>query len=95
MQPNLPVGAPAHLDALLQFGLVGRRDGQRQRGAQQGRPTRRLQIAEQVASLLRALVALVGNALVAVGLRPNDLVGILDAAAREANGERHWAGSER
>ena len=46
---------------------------------------RRLQVGQQVARVLRAVVAAVGDALVAAGLGARDLVGVLDAAAHEAH----------
>ena len=57
----------------------------------------RLEIGEEVPRLLGALVAEVRDALVAVGLGADDLVGILDTAANQAEGEivREVAGVER
>ena len=58
---------------------------------------RRLQVGEQVARVLRAVVAAVGDALVAPGLGAGDLVGVLHAAAHEAHREvvRQVAGAQR
>jgi hypothetical protein len=70
----------------------------------------RLQVPEQVARGLRALVALVAGALVAVVLRPQDLIRVLDApphephrrpvgqearVEREVDGKRQGVGNPR
>ena len=92
VQADLAVGAAAHLDALLEPFLVRGADGDRQRRAQERRLARGLQVGEQVARVLRALVAQVGDPLVAVGLGPHDLVGVLDPAPRDP--QRELVGQE-
>ena len=87
MQPHLAVCAPAELHPLLERLLLRGRDSDRERRAQQRRPARGLQVREQVARLLGALVSLVARALLPVGLGLKDLVGVLNAAAREAQRE--------
>src|SRR5439155_3959600 len=57
VQADLPVCAPAHLDALLQLLIAFGPHGYGERGPQQRRTGRGLQVCEQVARLLRALVA--------------------------------------
>src|SRR5207253_10528757 len=83
----LTEGAPAHLDAALELGLIGCPDRDRERRAQERRATRGLQIREQIASLLGALVADVRDPLLAVGLCPHDLLGLLAPAPREPPSE--------
>ncbi len=83
MQPDLAVGTPTHLDTFLEHALISRADRNRERRAQQRWPTRCLQIREQVSRLLGPLVAKVRHALLAVGLRAHDLVGVLDLPARQ------------
>ena len=87
MQADLTVGASAHLHAPLQLGFVARRDSDRDRRAQQRRPARCLQVGQKIASLLRALEAEIGDALLAVGLRTHDLVRVLDPAPRDPQRE--------
>ena len=92
MQPDLAVGPPAHLHARLELLLAFGRDRDRQGRAKQRRTTRRLQIGQQVARLLRALVAEVGGALLPVGLRPQDLVCVLNLSPRDS--QRQLVGQE-
>ena len=83
VQADLAVGAPRHLHALLQLLLAAGADRDRERRSEQRRSAGGLQVGEQVARLLRALVAEVGDALLAVGLRLDDLVGVLDPPPRD------------
>ena len=84
VQADLAVGAPRHLHALLQLLLVLGADRDRERRPQQRRAAGGLQVGEQVACLLRALIAEVGDALLAVGLRAHDLIGVLDPPPRDS-----------
>ena len=83
VQANLAEGAAAHLDAPLELSLVGGSDGDHERRPQQRRATGGLQVGQQVPRFLGALEAEIGGALLPVGLRPQDLVGVLDAAPGE------------
>ena len=88
VQADLAVGPPAHLHAPLELSLAGGRHRDRQGPSQQRRTARGLQVAQQVARLLRALVAEIGNALLALGLGAHDLVCVLDPFARDPQRER-------
>ncbi len=92
MQAYLTVGAPAHLHALLQLLLAAGRNSDRERRAQQRRLARCLQVCEQVPRLLRALVAHVGDPLLPAGLRPHDLIGVLDPPSGDP--QRQLVGQE-
>ncbi len=83
VQMDLPVRAPDHLHALLELLLLARAHRDRERRPQQRRTAGGLQIGEQIPCLLRALIAEVRHALIAVGLGPDDLIGVLDAPARD------------
>ena len=87
MQANLAVGAAAHLHAALELGLA-RRPRRRARtspATTEGgwRPADRT-VGPSLPGCARAEV---GGTLLALGLRAQDLVGVLDAATRHPDGE--------
>ena len=86
MQPDLPEGSPAGLDTALELGLSVGSHVNRERRPQQGRMACRLEIRQEVPRFLVALVAEVRDPLVPVGLGADDLVGVLDTAANQAEG---------
>ena len=86
MQRDLAEGPTAGGNAALELVGVGGGDGHRETRAQQRRVAGRLQVPQQVASGLRALIALVAGPLVAVVLGAQDLVGVLDAPPHEPHG---------
>ena len=88
VQLDLAVGAPDHFHALLELLRLAGADRDGERGPQQRRPAGGLQVGQQVASLLGALVAEVGNSLVTVGLGPHDLIGVLDPPPCDPQRER-------
>ena len=81
--------------AALELRLASGADGECDRRAQQRRPARRLQVGQQVARFLGALVAQVRDSLLAHGLGASDLIGVLDLAARDPHRQARWAGSAR
>ena len=86
MQRDLAEGPTAGGDAALELVGVGGGDGHGEARAQQRRVAGRLQVPQQVAGGLRALVALVAGPLVAVVLGAQDLIGVLDAPPHQPHG---------
>jgi hypothetical protein len=86
MQRDLAEGPPAGRHPALELVGLGGGDRYREACSEQGWATRGLQIAEQVACGLGALVALVAGPLVAVVLGAQDLIGVLDAPAHQPHG---------
>ena len=80
---HLTICAPGRLDAALELRGVcgGHRYGER--CTQERRLALGLKLGEQVTRLLRAVVAPIRDALIALGLGAGDLVGVLNAAAHE------------
>ena len=87
MQRDLAVRPAAHLDSFLELLLIGRAHGDCERRPQERGTARRLQMRQQVPRLLGALVPQVGDSLVPVRLGPHDLIGILDPATSNPQGQ--------
>src|SRR5258708_2853246 len=87
VEPHLPICPAGELDSRLELALRRCTDGDADRRAQEGRPARCLQVSEQISRLPGALITEVACALLPSGLRAQDLVGILDLATSQSQGE--------